>query len=299
MLDYRLLVFRTVAEKLNFTRAAEVLHISQPAVTQHIKQLEAHYGTPLFRRSPAGIALTDAGHVLFDHASRTLDAHGKIEAQIRAGLAVLTGPLRLGASMTIAQYLLPRWLGKFQQAQPGVALTLRNGNTEEITGALLAGRIDLGLIEGPSGRRELKSVPFFEDEILCLAAPTHPLARKARVTLAELAGAAFVGREPGSGTRHVVERALKKAGLTPGKLNVVLESSGSETIKGLLASGLGLGFLSRLAAQNELALGQLSIVPVRGLRIARPFYFLHLQGPPPTGPAGAFIAFSHDAARAT
>lgn len=289
MLDYRLQVFRAVAQKLNFTRAAESLHISQPAVTQHVKALEHHYRTSLFRRASGGITLTPAGRVLLAAADRTAALERETEAHIREGQVELAGPLRLGASTTIAQYFLPAALGRFQQQHRSVELTLRIGNTREVADGVRAGRFDLGLVEGPSERRDLHATAFWLDEIVCVAAVGHPLAAKPRTKPEELAAASFVLREPGSGTRDVVERALKKAGVEPSKLNVMLETESSETIKGLVACGGAVAFLSRLALTSELALGRLVVVPVAGLRIQRHFFFLHAQGPRPTGPAGAFM----------
>jgi len=298
MADYRLHVFRVVAEKLSFTRAAAGLHISQPAVTRHIKQLEEHYGRPLFVRAAGGIALTPAGHALLEHTVHVEELDQGIEQKIRAGQALVTGPLRLGASTTIAQYLLPRWLGRFQQHYPRVELSLRMGNTEEVAGALLAHRIDLGLIEGPNRRRELKTGRFAEDEILPVVAPDHALAKQARVTPADLAATPCVLREPGSGTREVVEQALRRAGIDPRKLTVVLESDSSETIKGLVETGVGVGFLSRLALRHELARGCLAALSVPGLRLTRPFQVLYPQGPRPGGTAGVFVDFLRTASAA-
>lgn len=291
MPDYRLHVFRIVGEKLNFTRAAAALHISQPAVTRHIKQLEEHYGQPLFVRAAGGITLTPAGHALLDHTVQIEELHRKVEQRLRAGQSLVSGPLKLGASTTIAQYLLPRWLGRFQQKYPEVDLSLRMGNTEEVAAALLARRVDLGLIEGPSGRRELKTERFAEDEIVPVVSPDHPLAKKPRVTAAELAATPCVLRETGSGTRQVVEQALTRAGVDLRKLTVVLESDSSETIKGLVETGVGVAFLSRLALRHELARGCLTVLSVPGLRLTRPLHVLYPQGPRPGGVAGIFVDF--------
>jgi DNA-binding transcriptional LysR family regulator len=291
MLDYRFKVFQAVAEKLNFTRAAENLHISQPAVTQHVKLLEEHYGTPLFRRAAGGIVLTPAGQFLLAAVGRAAELERQTEAQIRSGQALLSGALRVGASTTIAQYFLPAVLGKFQAAHPKVDLTLRIGNTREVADALRAGRLDLGLVEGPSERRDLHATPFFEDEVLCVAAPTHPLALKTKLKAADLAGVNFVLREPGSGTRDVVERALKKACVSMKSLKTVLETDSSETIKGLVAAGAGAAFISRLAITSDLASGRLVIVPVSGLTIRREFYFLYPQGPRPIGVPAVLMDF--------
>ncbi len=295
MIDYRLHVFRTVAEKLHFTRAAAALHISQPAVTQHVKALEEHYGVALFHRGGGRIALTEAGQVLLEHAEEVLALDREVEARIRSGQKLLSGPLRLGASSTIGQYLLPRCMAAFRAAHPQVELSLRIGNTEEITGALLARRIDLALVEGLGSRRELASEVLMEDEIICLAAPDHPLVGKRKLTAADLVGVDFILREVGSGTRAVVAEALKSAGLEPEKMTVVIECSSSESIKGFIAGGLGIGFMPRLAASHELALGTLVELRVAGLRITRPFRFLYPQGPRPVGLPGAFLDFTENA----
>lgn len=290
MLDYRCKVFQAVAAQLNFTRAAEALHISQPAVTQHIKALEEHYGAALFRRGTGGITLTPAGQTLLAAVGRAATLERETERVLRNGQPELSGPLRLGASTTVAQYFLPQALGDFLSRHPAVELTLRIGNTREVTDGLRAGRLDLGLIEGPAHRRDLQTVAFFDDEIVCVAGPQHPLAKAARVNPAALASAGLVLREPGSGTRDVVERALRQAGLRPQSLRVILETEASETIKGVVATGAGVAFLSRLAVEAELARKTLVAVAIEGLTIRRPFFFVLPQGPRPTGPAGAFMS---------
>ena len=289
MLDYRLRVFSAVAESLNLTRASQVLHISQPAVTQHIKLLEEHYGTALFVRSASGVTLTPAGRILQAAATKAYGLERQTEAQVRSGQAVLKGPLRLGSSTTVAQYFLPALIGVFQGRNPGVELTLRIGNTREVADGLRAGRLDLGVVEGPGEKRELHAVPFFRDEIVCVASPLHPLASAAPAWASRLSGAAMVMREQGSGTRFVVEQALKKAGVPLRSLRVVLETDSSEAIKGLVASGCSLAFLSRLAIKAELELGVLVEVPIAGLHIFRDFSFLYPQGPRPDGVPGAFM----------
>ncbi len=294
MIDYRLHVFRTVAEKLHFTRAATTLRISQPAVTQHVKALEEHYGVALFHRGGGRITLTEAGQVLLGYADEVHALDREVEARIRSGQPLLSGPLRLGASSTIGQYLLPRCMAGFRAAHPQVELSLRIGNTEEITGALLARRIDLALVEGLGSRRDLASELLMEDEIVCMAAPDHPLVGKRKLVSADLAGADFIVREVGSGTRAVVAKALKAAGLPTTKMSVVIESSSSESIKGFIAGGLGIGFLSRLAARHELALGTLVELHLTGLSITRPFRFLYPQGPRPSGLPGAFLDFTEN-----
>lgn len=293
MLDYRLHVFRTVAEKLHFTHAAAELHISQPAVTQHVKALEESYEVALFHRSGGRISLTEAGQILLDHANQVHALDRDVETRIRAGQPQLRGPLRLGASSTIGQYLLPRIMAAFRGKHPQVELSLEIGNTEDITAAILSRRIDLALVEGIGKcRRDLVSELRMEDEIICVAAPDHPLAINRSLTPADLVDVDIIAREVGSGTREVVARALKSAGLPPTKMRVVMESSSSESIKGFIAGGMGIGFVPRLAITHELALGTLLELPIRGLAITRPFRFLYPQGPRPVGLPGAFLDFA-------
>lgn len=291
MLDYRLKVFQAVAEKLNFTRAAEHLHISQPAVTQHIKLLEDHYQTSLFHRAAGGVVLTPAGQLLLEASGRAAELERLTEKRIRNGQAVLSGALRLGSSTTVAQYFLPSLLGQFLAKHSLVELSLRIGNTREVADGVRADRFDLGLVEGPGERRALHAEDFFDDEIVCVATPDHPLVRRIPIKPADLMSARFVLREPGSGTRDVVERALKKLGVSLRSLPTILETDSSETLKGMVAGGTCVAFLSRLSIAAELAAGRLGIVNVAGLKIRREFFFLHAQGPRPAGATGAFMDF--------
>ncbi|PTY06991.1 LysR family transcriptional regulator [Opitutaceae bacterium EW11] len=298
MLDYRAKVFRAVAEKLNFTRASEQLHISQPAVTQHIKALEEHYGTALFHRSPGGIRLTAAGQSLLKAVIRGCELEHETELALRSRQTLLAGPLRIGSSTTVAQYFLPAPLGRFQQEHPKVDVSLQIGNTQEIADSVRNARLDVGLVEGPGERRDLHAEDFFQDEIVCVAAPSSAYAKKQRLAVEDLAAAPLVMREPGSGTRDVTERALRKEGLRATALRVVLETESTETIKGLVASGVGLGFISRLAVANEVTLGKLAVVPIARFRIPRDFTFLYPQGPRPSGAVGAFMDSIRDRATA-
>lgn len=289
MLDYRLHVFRIVAELKGISGAARKLHISQPAVTQHIKHLEEEFGTQLLLRSPSGTALTEAGYVLLDHVMRVSDLHDAVALKLGQRRGKLSGSLRLGASTTITQYHVAPLLADFLREYPDVHLSLLSGNTEEIIGALLAHRIDLGLVEGPCRRRDLKAKGFFEDEIICVAAKSHPFARRKSIAANQLLTQPIILREAGSGTREYVEQALRRAGLKPERLSVIAEVPSSEAIKGILEAGLGLSFLSRLTVREELKSGHLCAVKIRGVSIKRPFLALHYQGPAPGGPAGAFF----------
>lgn len=299
MLDYRLKVFQAVAEKGNVTRAAESLHISQPAVTQHIKLLEEHYGTALFHRSPQGVSLTPAGEIVLAAVAATAALERTTEAQVRVGRGVLMGPLRVAASTTVAQYFLPAAITRFQTAHPKVELSLHMANTREVVDGVRAGRFELGVIEGPVDRSDVRVEAFFSDEIVCVASPRAELARLPSVRPVDLVKATFVLRELGSGTREIVTQALRRVKVPLQRLRVQLETESSETIKRLVASSESVAFISRLAIVHELHSKELQIIPVHGLKIRRDFSFVFPQGPRPGGTTGAFLTVAKDHALST
>jgi len=289
---FRLRVFRIVAEELSFTRAAERLFLTQPAVTMQIKNLEEDLGLRLFDRTGQKIALTPAGRTLNGYARRIAGLCAEAEQKLAALKGETRGRLALGASTTIAQYLLPRLAGDFLAAFPAIQLSILSGNTADVVAALAEGRIALGLIEGPSGRTDLKCEPFVEDEIVLVVPPSHEWTSTGTIDAAALKEARIILRERGSGTRQVVEDAFRRARLDVKKLHVVLDLDSTESIKSAIAAGLGIGFVSRWALGKELALGLLRTVPVKGLRIRRYFQFVYGQGPAPGGVEGEFLRFA-------
>jgi DNA-binding transcriptional LysR family regulator len=289
---FRLRVFRIVAEELSFTRAAERLFLTQPAVTMQIKNLEEDLGLRLFDRTGQRIALTEAGRTLHEYARRIAELCAEAEQKLAAIKGETRGTLALGASTTIAQYLLPRLAGEFLAAFPSIQLSILSGNTEEIVCALLDGRIGLGLIEGPPGRSDVRCESFVEDEILLVVPPSHEWASAGPIDAGALKQARIILRERGSGTRQVVEDALRRARMDVKKLHIVLDLDSTESIKSAISAGLGIGFVSRWALGKELTLGLLRTVPVKGLRIGREFQFVFHQGPPPGGVEGEFRRFA-------
>jgi DNA-binding transcriptional LysR family regulator len=292
---FRLRVFRIVSEELSFTRAAERLFLTQPAVTMQIKNLEEDLGLRLFDRTGQRIALTPAGEVLQDYARRIAALCADAERDLAALKGETRGRLALGASTTIAQYLLPRLAGQFLAAFPKIQLSIMSGNTADIVGALVDGRIVLGLIEGPPNRADVKCQKFVEDEIVLVVPPSHEWAALGAVgdavDPAALGAAPVILRERGSGTRQVVEDALKRARIDPRKLRIAMELDSTESIKSAISAGIGVGFVSRWALAREVSLGLLRIVPVRGLRIGRHFQFVYASGPAPAGIEGEFLRF--------
>jgi DNA-binding transcriptional LysR family regulator len=288
--SFRLTVFRLVAERLSFTQAAELLHVSQPAVTSHVKALEQELGARLFERAGGAVRLTPAGERLQVYAAEV----NRLAQQALGDIGGLNGEergrLRLGASTTIAQYLLPRLLGEFVQLHPRVDLSVVSANTAQIVARLLAGESDLGLIEGPAGSNDVKVDKFVDDEIAVIVPAGHPFAALPAhgASLADLAGEPLLMREPGSGTRRVVENALRDAGIATRDLRIVMELDSTEAIKSGVEAGLGVGFVSRWALRDPQARA-FRTVRVAGLTIQRSFQFVYRQGPDPDGTAGAFL----------
>lgn len=290
--NFRLVVFRAVAEQLSFRKAAEELYLTQPAVSLQIKALEEDLGVQLFNRTGAHIALTEAGTVLYGYAERVNALLAEAEHDIAALSGDHAGQLALGASTTIAQYVLPRLLGEFRKEHPRVSPTLISGNTEEIVRAVGKQKIVLGFIEGPAHSRDVKVEPFLVDELVLIVPAAHEWAERASVSPAELATMPLLMRERGSGTRQVIEMALERRRIKRGSLLIVMELDSTEAIKSAVDAGLGAGFISRWAIAKDSRLGSsFRIVEVEGLRIQRDFLLTYPAGPEPQGLAQEFRRF--------
>lgn len=292
MESFRLKVFRVAAEELSFTRAAEKLFLTQPAVTMQVKNLEDELRLRLFDRTGQRLALTPAGVVLRDYATRIAGLCIEAEQELAGLRGETVGRLALAASTTIAQYLLPAIAGAFIREHPGVELDIMSANTAGAVAALVDGRVRLALIEGPAGRNDVKTEPFIEDRLPLIAPPGHEWAEAGIIDAAKLANAPLIMRERGSGTRDVVERSLRKAGLALKKLRVVMELDSTEAVKSAVRAGLGVGFVSEWALSRELALGMLKEIAVKNMEIRRDFLFVYPRGPEPEGIEGAFLKFA-------
>lgn len=288
--NYRVQVFRAVAELGSFRRAAERLHISQPSVSQHVQLLEEELGARLLDRAAAGVTVTPAGEVLLSFARRS----AKLGQQVIAALAKLEGEpggeLLLAASTTVAQYVLPRILGPFLKENPRIHLTVKSGNTEQVTGWVLAAEADLGLIEGPPGSKDVAVEHFLDDRLVLIVSRGHAWAGET-ISPADLTSAALLVRERGSGTRRVIELALKKAGVRLGSLQVAMELDSTEAIVSGVEAGLGVGFVSEWAMRKELRLGTIATASVEGIEIRRAFSLIRPAGPVTAGPVAAFRGY--------
>ncbi len=288
MENFRLKVFRTVADTLSFRRAGEQLRLSQPAVTLQIKALEEELSVRLLDRTGNRVALTPAGRILLKHAKVIAEQVAEAHEELAALTGDHAGDLSIGASTSIAQYVLPQLLGEFRKRCPRVRVSVVSGNTEVVVQRLVEGKIRMGLIEGPALRRDVRTEPFLDDELILVMPAAHPWARLNSISIDQLKGQPLLLREHGSGTRRVLEAALEKAGLAKRSLNVVMELDSTEAILSSVEAGLGIGFVTRWAVLPRLPLGRIKTAPVKGLRIFRKFLLLYPAGPRPSGAAGDF-----------
>jgi DNA-binding transcriptional LysR family regulator len=260
MADRRLQVFYTVAKVLSFTKAAEQLYMTQPAVTFQVKQLEEHFDTRLFERAHGKISLTPAGELAFTYAERILDQYAEMDARIAELTGQVSGPLLIGASTTIAEYLLPRLLGEFKQQHPDVKAKLAVANSDTIEHKVAEHTLDVGLIESPSHLPHLVTKVCCEDDLVLICSPRHPLAQKLSVTPREISEVEFVSREAGSGTREVVDDYFRSNGVAPEDIHIIMELGSREAIKGAVVAGMGVSIMSGAAVLKEMQLGELSVV---------------------------------------
>lgn len=285
---HHLRVFAAVAEQRGFSRAAAALHLSQPAVSKAVRQLEREVGVPLVERAGRASRLTMAGERLAARARELLGVEAAAEEELRALRGLEAGSLRVGASTTIATYLLPPILARFHEAHPAIAQRVVSANTRAIARALLERRLDVALVEGPVEHSRIEAIRWREDELVVIAPPDHPLVARRKVRAAELEPERFIVREQGSGTRAVAERALAKHGVRP---RAALQLGSTEAVKQAVAAGLGLAIVSRSAAADQLELGRIALVPLRGVALGRTLTELRLVGRMPSAAAAAFASF--------
>jgi DNA-binding transcriptional LysR family regulator len=280
-------VFTTVARHLSFTRAARELHLTQPAVSQQIKLLEAEVGMPLFEQIGRKVQLAPAGTELLRYAHQTIELLREAAESLAAMRGLKRGVLQLGAVST-AKYFAPSLLSAFTPAYPEVTIKFAVGNREEVIKHLAGNEIDLAIMGRPPRELDTDAEAFAKHPLVIIASPSHPLAGKRKIPLRQLAGEQFLIREEGSGTRASMEHVFRERRIP---FRVSMEVSSNETIKQAVMAGMGISFLSAHTVGLELAAGKLAILDVAGLPIMRDWYVIHLREKRLSPIAGAFRQF--------
>ncbi len=276
--DFRLQVFYTVAKRLSFTKAAEELCITQPAVTKHIQEIELHFKIKFFERNGTKIKLTPAGEIFLQYAEDVFSVYRKMEFEMNTLAERNSGKLKIGASTTVAQYVLPPILAAFHKRFKEIKVSLTISNTEQIEQYLENKQIDLGIIEGQSKKSSIKYTEFIKDEIVLVSGIEHPLAKKQYIYPKDLKKIPLLLREPGSGTLEVIAHALKPHEIKLSQLKNEMQLGSTESMKLYLVHSTALAFLSIHSVLKELQHKEFTIIDVKGLNIERYFYFIQLQG---------------------
>jgi DNA-binding transcriptional LysR family regulator len=274
MADRRLQVFHTVARLLSFTKAAEALHMTQPAVTFQIRQLEEYFNTRLFDRTHNKISLTEAGDQVFVYAERIIALYNEMDNQVRRLTGDVIGVLVVGASTTLAEYRIPTLLGDFQAKFQDVKLRLKVSNTLGVVQMVENNEVDVGVVEAPVSNKNLFVRVCWRDQLMVVCPPDHPLSGCDHLSPGDLVPYPFIGREEGSGTREVVEDYFTSHGADLGDLAITMEFGSPEAVKSAVEAGLGLSIISRDTCSKELKLGTLCAIPLDP-PMTRPFSLVY------------------------
>lgn len=271
---HQLYIFFAVASHRSFSRAAESLNITQPAVSIQVQELEKFLGAALFHRRTRGLRITEVGETVFAYAQQIFSLSGKLLESLEEIHNLQTGRLALGASTTPGEYLLPLAVGRFRQLYPGISVELSIANTRTITQRILNQELDLGMVgrHPTAGQDELGIIDYMEDEIVLVAAPNHPLAQQERVTAAQVAETGLILREPGSATRNTAEDAFRELGLTP---EAALSLGSNEALKQAAMAGGGVAVISRMGITAETRAGMLVVLPVENWDCRRPLTLIY------------------------
>ncbi len=271
MEDHKLKVFCTVADTKSFSKASEIIHLTQPAVSLQIQALEELYETKLFDRSSSTVSLTAAGEILYKYAKELLALYSAAEKNIGELTGLVKGSISLGASTTIGNHLLPTVIADFRRTHPKIKIHLSVGNTKRIVEFLNSGNIDIGLVEGDVARQKLIVEKLIADELVVIVPPLHPWAKKKEISIYEVMKEPFILREEGSGTRQIIEKYLNKHGISTHDMKTSMMLGSTEAIKEAVESGIGISIVSRWAARKENKYGSLKLVSLKEEKFFRDF----------------------------
>jgi DNA-binding transcriptional LysR family regulator len=292
MADRRLQVFYTVARLLSFTKAAESLHMTQPAVTFQIRQLEEYFNTRLFDRTHNRISLTEAGENVYRYAERIISLYNEMENEVRKLTGDVMGLLLIGASTTIAEYVLPSLLGEFQALFPQVKLRLNVSNSVGVVHMVENNEVDVGIVESPVTNKNLMVEVCWHDRLVMICPPKHELAGRKVVKATDLQGYPFLCREEGSGTREVITNYLAKNGINLSDMELTMEFGSPESVKSAVEAGLGISIVSQSTLVKELRLGTVAAAPLDP-PLDRPFSLVYQRQKFRLRAMEEFLDFAH------
>ena len=281
-MDYRDEVFLKVAQNLSFSKAANELFISQPAVTKHIKELESKYKTSLFDRRGNKIFLTKEGSLLYEELREIKARYEELEYRMGSLNNSYSGKLKIGASTTISQYVIPKIIASFLKKYPNIELSIINGNSEEIENKLLNKEIDIALVENELSHQDLKYYPYKTDEIIAVTPKKGIYGKKKQLNLQDLYQIPIIMREKGSGTLQVIQNYFKKNNFDFNKLNIALHLGTTEAIKNFLADFDGIAFLPYVSVKKEILRDELVPLKIKKIDIKRNFRIAQRMGPTPS-----------------
>ncbi len=274
-MDFSLKAFYTVAKLGSFTRAADILFLTQPAVTFQIKKLEDEYNTRLFTRLHNQIHLTESGRILFSHAERILEQYEQAKEDIARTMSELKGEVRIGVASLLGTYHLPRVLGALKQNYPQVDIVMHMGDSGSLAQSIKEQVFDFVIVSEPISLKQFVVAPYFTDELVLVVNETHPWRDRKCLSIEEVAAAPGVLREKGSGTREMFRRWLRSNGVALSEINTVLTLGSAEAVKSAVESGVGYGIISEIAVKNEIESRTLFKVCVRDMKLARRFLIVY------------------------
>jgi len=291
MEDHKLKVFCTVAETKSFSKTSEIIHLTQPAVSLQIQALEEKYETKLFDRSSSTVTLTPAGETLYKYAKEILTLYTSAEKAIGKQTGLVKGSLSIGAGSNIGNFILPTLITEFKRIHPKIKIYLLVNNSKRVIELLNAGNIDLGLVEGDVSRQKMIVKKLLSDELLLIVSPEHHWAKKKEVSISELAKEPFIVREPGSGTRQMIEKFLARHGITLHDLKISTILGSTEAIKDAVENGLGVSIISRWAVRKENRYGTLHLLSIKEEKMTRDFSLVMNKNSVSSNSLEEFVSF--------
>jgi DNA-binding transcriptional LysR family regulator len=274
-MDFRLKIFHTVAQVKSFTKAGEILGLTQPAITFQIKNLEEEFQTRLFNRDQNRITLTETGKMLYRHAEKILGEYESANIEIAKVTGALGGEIRIGVASLLGRYLLPKLIGMFKQEYPNIEIIMLVGDSAHLIQKIQEHTVDLIIVSEPYSVKNFVVKPFIDDEIVVIVHPEHKWAMRDHIEVEDFLNEPFIAREPGSGLREVYKNFLSSRNIGLKNLNVVMTLGSSEALKSAVESGIGYSIISNIAVKREVELGLLKQVPVKEMHLRRRFLIIY------------------------